>query len=37
MKYLPIQEITDKWNIGKRRIQVLCRERHDVKGDRDDW
>lgn len=26
MEYLPIQEYTDKWNISKRRIQVLCRE-----------
>ncbi len=26
MEYLPIQEFTDKWNISKRRIQVLCRE-----------
>lgn len=26
MEYLPIQEFTDKWNISKRRIQILCRE-----------
>lgn len=26
MEYLSIQEFTDKWNISKRRIQVLCRE-----------
>lgn len=26
MEYIPIQELTDKWNISKRRIQVLCRE-----------
>ncbi len=25
MEYLTIQEFTDKWNISKRRIQVLCR------------
>ncbi len=31
MEYLPIQEFTDKWNISKRRIQVLCREGR-VKG-----
>jgi hypothetical protein len=26
MDYLPIQDFADKWNISKRRIQVLCRE-----------
>ncbi len=26
MEYLPIQEFTDKWNISRRRIQILCRE-----------
>lgn len=26
MEYLPIQEYSDKWNISKRRIQVLCKE-----------
>ena len=25
MEYLPIQEFVDKWNISKRRIQILCR------------
>lgn len=26
MDYLPIQEFSDKWNISKRRIQILCKE-----------
>ncbi len=26
MEYLPIQKFTDKWNISKRRIQILCKE-----------
>lgn len=26
MEYLPIQEFSDKWNISKRRIQILCKE-----------
>lgn len=26
MEYLPIQEYSDKWNISKRRIQILCKE-----------
>lgn len=26
MEYLPIQEFTDRWNISKRRIQILCKE-----------
>ena len=26
MDYLSIQDISNKWNISKRRIQVLCRE-----------
>ena len=26
MEYLPIQELSGKWNISKRRIQVLCKE-----------
>lgn len=26
MDYLPIQELANKWNISKRRIQFLCRE-----------
>lgn len=25
MEYLPIQEFADKWNISKRRIQILCK------------
>lgn len=25
MEYLPIQEFAEKWNISKRRIQILCR------------
>lgn len=26
MDYLPIQELSDRWNISKRRIQILCKE-----------
>ena len=26
MDYLPVQEYSKKWNISKRRIQVLCKE-----------
>lgn len=26
MEYLPIQEYSDRWNISKRRIQILCKE-----------
>lgn len=26
MEYLPIQEFSDRWNISKRRVQILCRE-----------
>ena len=26
MEYLPIQKYSDKWNISKRRIQILCKE-----------
>lgn len=26
MEYLSVQEFTDKWEISKRRIQILCRE-----------
>lgn len=26
MDYLPIQDFSEKWNISKRRIQILCRE-----------
>lgn len=26
MEYLSIQDYTDKWNISKRRIQILCKE-----------
>lgn len=26
MEYLPIQEFSDKWNISRRRIQILCKE-----------
>ena len=26
MEYLSIQEFADKWNISKRRIQILCGE-----------
>ncbi len=26
MDYLPIQEYANKWNISKRRIQILCKE-----------
>ena len=26
MEYLPIQEYSEKWNISKRRIQILCKE-----------
>lgn len=27
MEYLPVQDFSDRWNISKRRIQVLCKER----------
>jgi len=26
MDYLPVQEFSNKWNISKRRIQILCKE-----------
>ncbi|MDE7424381.1 MAG: N-6 DNA methylase [Lachnospiraceae bacterium] len=26
MDYLPIQELSNRWNISKRRIQILCKE-----------
>lgn len=26
MEYLPIQEFANRWNISKRRIQILCKE-----------
>lgn len=26
MEYLSVQEISDRWNISKRRVQILCRE-----------
>lgn len=26
MDYLPIQDFSNKWNVSKRRIQILCRE-----------
>ena len=26
MEYLSVQDISNKWNISKRRIQILCRE-----------
>lgn len=26
MDYLPIQDFADKWNMSKRRIQILCKE-----------
>lgn len=26
MEYLPIQELANKWNISKRRIQILCKD-----------
>lgn len=26
MEYISIQDVSDKWNISKRRIQILCRE-----------
>lgn len=26
MEYLSVQDVSDKWNISKRRIQVLCRK-----------
>ena len=31
MDYLSIQEFSNKWNISKRRIQVLCKEER-IKG-----
>ena len=27
MEYLSVREVSEKWNISRRRIQILCSER----------